>query len=324
MPRVFLWNLCLFLAPVLLLLIVIERRMTMIPNAYTYKQAALEAQASVTEAIVVGSSHEFEGVNTDMFSRPSFNLAMPSQSLSQSSEIALKYLEVHRQPGQATGAVLALPRLRYVLLGVSYFSLPYRMSAGGDDRLGFYMRTLHVFGDTTFRDLVNPSNYLYMGIYGWPAVQSMIRDHVPDYVGKLHQTGSMRSSNAPPPDAAPTSFAATAAARALYHQQIALASSIPLNLAEMRRLARECHAKGVALVLFTSPVTKEYAEAFGEGAWIERRSTIEAFAREFSVPYTDFSRSQAFGWRDFSNADHLNEDGAARFGRILSDTLFLN
>src|SRR5712671_1390159 len=285
MPRAdgwrFLRNLCLFLAPVLLLLIAIERRMTMIPNAYTYKQAALEEQGAVTEAIVVGSSHEFEGVNTDVFSRPSFNLAMPSQSLTQSSELALKYLQVHLPAGQRTGSVLELPRLRFVMLGVSYYSLPYRMSTTGDDRLGFYMRAYHVFGDTTLRDVVNPSNYLYMGIYGWPAVQSVVRDRVPDYVGQLNRTGSMRGSAAPPADAGPISFAAVASARALYHKQIGVAGNTALNLEAMRRLARECQTKGVTLVLFTSPVTKEYAEAFGEGAWLDRRLMIEELAREF-------------------------------------------
>jgi hypothetical protein len=186
------------------------------------------------------------------------------------------------------------------------------------------MRAYHVFGDTTLSDVVNPSNYLYMGIYGWPAVQSVVRDRVPDYVGQLNRTGSMRGSAAPPADAGPVSFAAVASARAVYHKQIGVAANIPLNLESMRRLARDCQAKGVTLVLFTSPVTKEYAEAFGEGAWLDRRLMIEELAREFHLSYTDFSRSPAFGWRDFSNADHLNEDGAARFGRILSGTVFPN
>jgi hypothetical protein len=251
-------------------------------------------------------------------------MAMPSQSLSQSSEVTLRYLRVHRIPGQAAGAVLALPRLRSVLLGVSYYSLTYRMSTTRDDRLGFYIRTYRVFGDTTLSDLVNPSNYLYVGIYGWPAVQGMLRHQTRDYVGNLNPSGANRGSHGSPADAPRPSFESTAIPRAAYHHEIARSGNVALNLDFMRRLAAECRLRGVRLVLFTSPVTQEYADAFGVDAWLDQRQIIERFSREFGVDYFDYSRDAAFTWRDFANADHLNGDGAERFGRLLSSVVFPN
>jgi hypothetical protein len=247
---------------------------------------------------------------------------MASQSLTQSAEIGMKYLRVQRIPGQATGAALALPKLRYILLGVSYYSLPYRMSSIGSSALGFYMRAFRVFGDTTFGDLVNPSNYLYMGIYGWPAVQGLLRNQVEDYVGRVNPGGSYRGSHAPSAGAPPRSFEATAGLRAAYHHSIGRAGNVEINLEFMRRLAEECRRRGVTLVLFTTPVTREYAEAFGTDVWLPRRQILEEFSRDFAVDYFDYSTSPAFTWRDFTNADHLNGDGALRFGRMLSTDLF--
>jgi hypothetical protein len=234
----------------------------------------------------------------------------------------LRYLQVHRIPGQSAGAVLTLPRLRSVLLGVSYYSLAYRMSTTRDDRLGFYMRMYRVFGDTTLRDLVNPFNYLYIGIYGWPAVQGMLRHQTQDYVGNLNPSGSTRGSHGPPADAPRQSFASTAVARAGYHHEIGRSGNVAINLDSMRRLATECRLRGVRLVLFTSPVTEEYADAFGTDGWLVQREIIDNFSREFAVDYLDYSRNAAFTWRDFANADHLNGDGAERFGRLLSSVVF--
>jgi hypothetical protein len=313
---------CLFALPLVACLTLLEARMSGIPNAYSVKRAQVEAGRDTLEALVLGSSHEFEGVNTDVFSRPSYNLAMPSQSLSQSAELGLQYVATHRLPG-GTGAALALPKLRYILLGVSAYSLPYRMSTSGDPRLGFYLRTYDVYGDARPADLVNPSNYLYLGIYGWPAVQSLLRDGVTaDYVGSLTRTGANRGQKGPPDGAPPVSFAASGAARAQYHHQLAVPGNAAINLDFVRRLARQCQITGVTLVLFTSPVTKEYADAFGDAVWLPRRAAIEALARGFGIAYTDYSRSDLFTWRDFGNADHLNADGAEKFARLLSDRLF--
>ena len=316
----FLRSALVFLAPLVAAFAAVEARISAIPNAYTYKLSLVEAQREALEVVVLGSSHEFDGIDTDVFSRPAVNLAMPSQSLTQSAELALGFLRVNRIPGQATGLRLAVPRLRHILLGVSYYSLPYRMSSVGDDRMGMYMRAYGVFGDTTFRDRINPSNYLYMGIYGWPVVQGLARGRVPDYIGAMNRTGSRHIRPGPTADMPRFTFD-TAASRALYHHSIGREENVAINLAYMRRLAVECRTRNVTLILVTSPITAEYAAAFGDAAWQPRRALLEAFSRELSVRYLDYSRSDAFGWRDFANGDHLNSDGAARFGRILSEVV---
>jgi hypothetical protein len=90
----------------------------------------------------------------------------------------------------------------------------------------------------------------------------------------------------------------------------------------VRRLARQCQATGGTLVLFTSPVTSTYVDAFGDGVWLPRRAAIEALAAEFHLAYTDHSRSDLCTSRDFADADHLSADGAEKFGRLLSNRLF--
>ena len=307
----------LFALPLAIALAGIEVRLGTIPNAFNRKLELLDEQRSTIEVMVLGSSHEYAGVNTDRLIQPAFNLAMPSQSLSQSAELGLKYLPASRS------ARLPLPRLRAVLMGIGYYSLPYRMSGSPEPRLGFYMRTYRVFADSTLRDRVNPSRYLYSAIYGWGAVQSLLRGPTAvDFSGHMSRTGyDPVGLPALPPDAGPTYFAASAAARASYHHRLASAANIPANLALMRRLARQCQVAGVRLVLFTSPVTRNYADQFGEATWRQYRAVIEQFAREIDVPYTDYSQDPAFEWRDFGDADHLNSVGAEKFAKILSDRI---
>jgi hypothetical protein len=316
-------TLALFALPIVAAFAAIEVRLGAVPNAYSRKLELIDRQRAALEVLVLGSSHEYAGVNTDRMSLSAFNLAMPSQSLAQSAELGLKYLPQPRAAGSATGSTLPLPRLRHVLLGIGYFALPYRMSGSAEPRLGFYMRAYHVFADTTFRDRINPARYLYSTIYGWGAVQTLVRRSAAiDFSGHLSATGyDPVGLPGLPADAGPSYFAASAVARAAFHHGLADPANIPRNLELLRRLAAQCHVAGVRLLLFTSPVTSDYAAAFGDATWQKYRAAIEQVAREVHVSYLDYSRDPAFGWRDFGDADHLNADGAAKFTNILSEQL---
>ncbi len=187
------------------------------------------------------------------------------------------------------------------------------------------MRAYGNFTESRFADLVDPRRYSYIGIYGWPLVLSIVRDHFQfSYGGRTTPTGFDDRPFPPalPADARPVSFKSNAESRASYHHAMERDENVPFNMACMRRLADDCKAAGVRLILFTSPVTPEYAAAFGEASWRRYRADIERFSSEVGAPYLDFSRSDQFEWRDFSDADHLNPNGAARFGRMLSDLTF--
>jgi hypothetical protein len=307
--RRFLRDACLFAVPVIIGLAALEARVSMVPNSYSYKKAILLDHHAVIQTLVLGSSHEFEGVNTDLFTSSAVNLALPSQSLAQSADLGVKFLD-------------RLPRLRHVLLGVSYYSLPYGLAHTGERwRLGFYMRAFGVFREATVLDVVNPANYSYIGIYGPAAVQSMIRTgFTVDYVGQISPTGFHGDGAPPPPlpaDAPPISFEANARDRASFHHSVEHSENVSPNLEAMQRLAERCANRGITLTLFTAPVTNEYALAFGEAEWRSRRAVIEAFATRVHVMYVDYSRDAAFTWSDFANADHLNARGAAKFAHKL-------
>src|SRR5262249_2306683 len=169
---------------------------------------------------------------------------------------------------------------------------------------------------------INPLRYSYIGIYGWPGVQSILLNRF-DVNLTLPMTRTGYSPMAgPASNANAVSFAASAATRAAYHHQIAHDANVSFNLAYLRRLALACRAAGTRLVLFTTPVTSDYASAFGEASWRPWRLDLEAFSREFGVPYRDYSRDTRFDWRDFSDADHMNVRGAAKLGWMLSGLSF--
>ena len=87
------------------------------PDEYSSKKALLERQAGNLEVLAMGSSHGYYGILADCLGRPAFNLAAVSQSHYYDRALLEKYL------GQ-------LPRLKLVILPISYFSLGYQLDDG--------------------------------------------------------------------------------------------------------------------------------------------------------------------------------------------------
>jgi hypothetical protein len=60
-----------------------------------------------------------------------------------------------------------------------------------------------------------------------------------------------------------------------------------------------------------------YRQAMDRARWGEHQQVIRELARRYGVRYTDFLEDGRFERADFYNDDHLNEDGAAKFTKIL-------
>lgn len=80
-----------------------------------------------------------------------------------------------------------------------------------------------------------------------------------------------------------------------------------------------CKENGITAVLITTPYTSLYSELFSPEFKDEFYATVNAIATDAGVPYYDFSDDERFSKRLdlFSDADHLNQEGAAYFMNIL-------
>lgn len=80
-----------------------------------------------------------------------------------------------------------------------------------------------------------------------------------------------------------------------------------------------CKDNGITAVLITTPYTGFYSELFSDGFKEAFTDTVTAIAADTNTPYYDYSEDPRFaGNLDyFSDADHLNTDGAIYFMDII-------
>ena len=113
----FILSLTLFLAPVILICIVVELLLYPIPSVYRSKRDYLKKYTDQVEVIFLGSSHALFGIDPQYMERPAFNLAHANQSIDYDLKLLEKYFSDS-------------PSLKVIALPVSAFSLHYMLSLG--------------------------------------------------------------------------------------------------------------------------------------------------------------------------------------------------
>ena len=91
----------------------------------------------------------------------------------------------------------------------------------------------------------------------------------------------------------------------------------------LRRIAADCAARGVRVVLYTPPTWPTYHEHLSEEIVALTRQIGTSLAREFpNVRYADLLKDKRFTADDFFDASHLNYDrGGPKLVRILDDEI---
>ena len=95
------------------------------------------------------------------------------------------------------------------------------------------------------------------------------------------------------------------------------------NREVLRRIAADCAARGVRVVLYTPPTWPTYHEHLSEEIVALTRQIGTSLAREFpNVRYADLLKDKRFTADDFFDASHLNYDrGGPKLVRILDDEI---
>jgi len=114
--------------------------------------------------------------------------------------------------------------------------------------------------------------------------------------------------------------------RAAYHAALAWQDGalIPMHqpsVDAVREMVALCREHGVTPVLLTTPYTGAYACAYPQEVLDAFYSAVHSLAEELDVAYADYSQDERFSDAAlFEDSDHLNEQGAALFTRMMLDT----
>lgn len=287
-----------FLLVPLLVVVAAEAWVRAQPNAARYKHAWLADSAASVGTLVLGSSHTYYGICPETLADDAFSLALPSQTLRYDLALLRRY---------------PLPRLHTLVVPLSYF-------------------TLHEDLETTSREPHTAARYrIYMDVdehaawsrYGfeaaWPAafrekLRRALRGERMTWSRRGQGLDFRQEENEKPIDNGRERAEANTFADA--------GEAFRDNVRRLDEIAAWCRARGVRLVLLTTPVS----EAFRRHEDATQRKAVDAACRGLLRRYPeivrlDYSADSRFGAADFHDADHLNTRGAEKLTRLVRESL---
>lgn len=298
----FIKKLFIFLIPVIIFIALWEYGLSTIPNSYSLKRAQLEAQAPKIEVLVLGPSHALMGVNPDYFSMKGYNAANIQQSLFYDTRIALKYLD-------------KMTSLKVVLIDISYSSL------------WFQLFDIHK----------GVKDYFYAEYWGirYPEIKSYdIRIY-----SKILQYGNFRAWNY-----ALMGFKvnlalgyntngwgtrvgeslindSTGYAQMKLYDKECDADFFNNNMNDLGNLLRELNRRKIHPVFFTPPFTQSLCKYMDKGRLKSISDALFELCAKYNCKWFNYQNDARFSDKDFRDVSHLNQDGAAKFSKIINNEI---
>jgi len=299
----------LFILPLLLVEFAIEYKLSLLPTSYALKKQHLEQYASDIEVLTFGSSHGLYNINPDLFSKFGFNFANSGQSLILDTKLSLEWLD-------------KLPKLKLIVLPISYFSLKYRLIRGDEFwRDTFYFKTYGVSenAEPSFLLKLDPRYQLRLWMFGPQHLFELLSDNPfrSALLGKNISEKGWLSADVPSAEQKAKFNDADGRRQVKRHENLMHEDLLGSNLAALDSLIRAAQNKKVNLVFITTPVSQAYWKAIDSKKLSDMRSSIENLCEKYSVNYYNYLQDGRFNIDDFYDYDHLNKNGAQKFSRFL-------
>jgi hypothetical protein len=271
-----------------------------------------------TEAIFLGSSHIERGINPKFIDVPAYNLAYGSQDFYYDYMIVRKYMS-------------SMPKLKYVVLGVSYFSFYYDESEYSSYMLKDYYTVLGIMPqilslqffknisvflihqDTFFKDVLQHKKPTVMNYIN----SDDFRDakNASDVLlnnGYRFSKGVMSIN----------SLQLNAKERVFFHNRFHDERILLENLEIMKKLLSLLENRNIKIIMITTPYTSFYRESFSKEIIIKFYKVISQLCEKHPhIEYMDYSDSPDFNLDDFLNSDHLNYKGAEKLSKKINKLL---
>jgi hypothetical protein len=291
-----------FLLPVLLFLLWFEHNLNNIPNIYNSKRAGLEEQLDSIEVLVLGSSQPLYGIDPAYFGVKGYNCSNVAQSLYYDYGILHNYID-------------KMPRLKCVIVGVSYFSFGYQIIDGSESwRDYYYSQYWHIrYPEVKWTDIRNYSKiFLYTPKKSLEYARRSFRVNLAKGV---HLNGWCLRDNG---GAAVTISDSLGKKRVAYHDSLYKEGRVAGNVAVFRRLIAEIRRHGARPVIITLPVFETYSKYADPKIVAQNRAIIDSVCRQERCSYRDYFTDARFTRSDFADNDHLNVAGAEKFSKIVN------
>ena len=290
----------LFLIPVLMVWIATEVFYRTVENNYTYKTERIISDYDQIETLVFGDSHAFFGINPDYFSTNTFNIANVSQSL-YFDELLLKKHISH------------LPKLKTVVINISYFTLSVVDDASEDRwRKYFYQQQMKL--DIPSISIFDPGQYSLTLTRRFNKSVDLFREYYKNgtIVSSYKNGFGMQDESNIVADK-------VAISRLISKKHEDNSLDFEVNTERIQKMINSCNERGVEVILIEMPVFKTYYDLLNS----EKKQKINATLLNLennnkAVRFYDFSQEPSFVDSDLRDADHLTNQGAIKFSKLLN------
>ena len=276
-----------------------------VPNSYTLKKQYIEKHSSEIEVLLFGNSHCFYGLNPDYFSKETFNFSNSSQTIYFDKLLFDKYFD-------------SLPHLKQVVFCVEYMNLSQKDNTKEDFWRKYYYQQymnlevpliskfdLKKYSLSLTKSLSTTSALIFRyyetktlincNPNGWGFTRKKV-DRIPPeknakQIASSHEDGSINFSK---------------------------------NIERIKAIIDACKKRDIQVIILSMPQSKPYTSYLNK----EKLQLIFNYCKDLensnknNVFYLNLFKDDRFIDEDFSDADHLNDNGAKKCSQILNK--FLN
>ncbi|MBK9249121.1 MAG: hypothetical protein IPM69_13660 [Ignavibacteria bacterium] len=289
-----------FLIPLLVFFIYLEVNLYKIQNSYSYKRQCFEQQLDSIEVLVLGSSQVVYGVNPTFFSLHGYNLSNVSQTLYYDTHLTKRYLN-------------RMPRLKYVIINISYFSFGEQLIDGREAWRDYYYSQ---YWDMNFPEMEYLDSKRFSKTFLYTPLRSLsylldgfqvnlIKNYEPSGYARIETTEHTQSDS-------------TGYLRVRTHEDCFQERRVEENQRDVEELIRVLQARNITPGIITPPVYATYAKFINSKKMQQNYDRIQSMFSSYNCKYFNYFRDSRFTFDDFCDNDHLNSTGAEKFSRVLN------
>ena len=292
-----------FLAPIALLVIFLEWKLSFIRTSYRYKQELIKVKGADVQTVIFGTSHALYDFDPRQFSSLGLNLANTSESLEIENQLLEKWLS-------------RFPRLKILVINLSYFSFEYRLYGQEDDyRNFFYVREYGISGDGGPLSFIDLRRWSYIATFGPVVTRQIVSSGFrKDYATEINEFGWFDSGKSNQPHLEINERAGRS--RAEYHSSETNVDMTSRTLNALRAIANQAQANGIITVFCRAPAYKTYTKYLSPDILSRFEKNMQGIQMEFGLKYIDYLKDGRFSLEDFYDNDHLNPLCAKKFSQI--------
>jgi hypothetical protein len=307
-----------FIIPCLLIVEAMDIWLRSTNSLYKEKLNGIKIKKDLVQVLILGNSHANYAVDPSQFSLCAYNLANVNQSIYFDKRLTM-------------GILPEMPKLKYVLISIDFHSL-YFSSQGARDFWSYYGNGIKLEDRNYLLANISPFLFGYTPSIGATMLVKRIlyvikyrHEKTIDFVVEngVNIKGTIRNGFMAREGHDEYSFdKISCKARADDFNLIVKSSTDKKAVVyDLMDFIQYLKSRNIIPVLFSSPTYQGFYSCLDKNMISQNQRDIDFLCKKYNLEYLDYANCSLFEMNDFFNCDHLNEKGAEKFSKILSNEL---